>query len=154
MATRRHFRMAQLGCVLAALNVANGCCVPGAVFGLWGLAFIGGFVEQIGALVRNPSVVNIGIISSLILPTEAVFRRAAYLMTSPVVQSLARANSMEVSASKLRGWTSAALPAHSAPGAARRATRAAAAARRAMVLPEPARQLLLASPPSIPHHAK
>ena len=26
--------------------------------------------------------------SSLILPTEAVFRRAAFLMTSPVVQSL------------------------------------------------------------------
>lgn len=60
----------------------------GIVFGLWGLAFIGGFVEQIGALVRNPSVVNIGIISSLILPTEAVFRRAAFIMTSPVVQSL------------------------------------------------------------------
>src|SRR5207248_294258 len=60
----------------------------GIVFGLWGLAFIGGFVEQIGALVHNNSVVNIGIISSLILPTEAVFRRAAFIMTSPVVQSL------------------------------------------------------------------
>jgi ABC-type transport system involved in multi-copper enzyme maturation permease subunit len=60
----------------------------GLVFGLWGLAFIGGFVEQIGALVHNTSVVNIGIISSLILPTEAVFRRAAFIMTSPVVQAL------------------------------------------------------------------
>jgi len=60
----------------------------GIVFGLWGLAFIGGFVEQIGALVHNNSVVNIGIISSLILPTEAVFRRAAFIMTSPAVQSL------------------------------------------------------------------
>src|SRR5258707_2677421 len=64
----------------------------GIVFGLWGLAFIGGFVEQIGALVRNPSVVNIGIISSLILPTEAVFRRAAFIMTSPVVQALGFSN--------------------------------------------------------------
>ena len=61
---------------------------PIAIEGLWGLAFIGGFVEQIGALVHNNSVVNIGIISSLILPTEAVFRRAAYIMTSPAVQSL------------------------------------------------------------------
>jgi Cu-processing system permease protein len=60
----------------------------GIVFGLWGLAFIGGFVEQIGALVQNTSVVNIGIISSLILPTEALFRRAAFIMTSPVVRSL------------------------------------------------------------------
>jgi ABC-type transport system involved in multi-copper enzyme maturation permease subunit len=64
----------------------------GVVFGLWGLAFIGGFVEQIGALVHNPSVVNIGIISSLILPTEAVFRRAAFIMTSPVVQALGFSN--------------------------------------------------------------
>jgi Cu-processing system permease protein len=64
----------------------------GIVFGLWGLAFIGGFVEQIGALVHNPSVVNIGIISSLILPTEAVFRRAAFIMTSPVVQALGFSN--------------------------------------------------------------
>jgi Cu-processing system permease protein len=60
----------------------------GIVFGLWGLAFIGGFVEQIGALVHNTSVVNIGIISSLLLPTEAVFRRAAFIMTSPAVQAL------------------------------------------------------------------
>ena len=60
----------------------------GIVFGLWGFAFIGGFVEQIGALINNTSVVNIGIISSLILPTEAVFRRAAFIMTSPVAQSL------------------------------------------------------------------
>jgi Cu-processing system permease protein len=64
----------------------------GIVFGLWGLAFIGGFVEQIGALIHNTSVVNIGILSSLILPTEAVFRRAAFLMTSPVVQSLGFSN--------------------------------------------------------------
>ena len=34
---RRHYRMAQLGCVLAALNLANGCCVPGAIVGLGGL---------------------------------------------------------------------------------------------------------------------
>lgn len=37
---RRHYRMAQLGCILAAVNVANGCCVPGAVFGLWGLLML------------------------------------------------------------------------------------------------------------------
>jgi hypothetical protein len=37
---RRHYRMAQLGCVLAAVNVANGCCVPGALFGAWGLLML------------------------------------------------------------------------------------------------------------------
>ena len=28
--TRRHYRMAQLGCALAVVNLANGCCIPGA----------------------------------------------------------------------------------------------------------------------------
>ena len=39
---RRNYRLAQLGCVLAAVNVANGCCIPGAVFGLWGLLMLMG----------------------------------------------------------------------------------------------------------------
>lgn len=60
----------------------------GVVFGLYGIAFIGGFVEQIGAVLRNQTVVNIGILSSLLLPTEAVFRRAAFEMTSPVAQMM------------------------------------------------------------------
>lgn len=37
---RRHYRMAQLGCVLASVNLANGCCVPGAIVGLWGLLLL------------------------------------------------------------------------------------------------------------------
>jgi Cu-processing system permease protein len=73
-----------LACSSAFSTLATG----GVVFGVWGLACIGGFVEQVGALLQNNTVINIGIVSSLILPTEAVFRRAAYLMTSPIVQSL------------------------------------------------------------------
>lgn len=37
---RRWYRLAQLGSVLAALNVANCCCVPGAVVGVWGLLML------------------------------------------------------------------------------------------------------------------
>lgn len=33
---RRGYRLAQLGCLAAALNLPHGCCLPGAVFGLWG----------------------------------------------------------------------------------------------------------------------
>lgn len=73
-----------LACSSAISTLATG----GVVFGMWGLAFIGGFVEQVGALLGNATVVNLGIISSLILPTEALFRRAAYLMTSPAAQAL------------------------------------------------------------------
>ena len=34
---RRNYRLAQLGCVAAALNVPHLCCVPGAVCGFWGV---------------------------------------------------------------------------------------------------------------------
>jgi hypothetical protein len=40
MARRRNYRLAQFGCVLAAINLPNLCCVPGAVFGLWGLLML------------------------------------------------------------------------------------------------------------------
>lgn len=51
-----------------------------AAFMLFGLAFLGGWTEQIGSLVQNEATVKIGIISSLLMPTEAVWRRAADLM--------------------------------------------------------------------------
>jgi uncharacterized protein YbaR (Trm112 family) len=41
MVLRRGYRLAQVGCVAAALNVAHGCCLPGALFGLWGLLLLG-----------------------------------------------------------------------------------------------------------------
>ena len=56
--------------------------------GLWGLAFIGGWVEQFGALLQNQAAVNIGVVSSLIIPSEALWRRAAYEMTPPLAQVL------------------------------------------------------------------
>jgi len=40
IALGRSYRLAQLGCVAAALNVAHLCCVPGAVAGLWGLLML------------------------------------------------------------------------------------------------------------------
>jgi hypothetical protein len=47
---------------------------------LYGLAFIGTWVEQIGALLQSGPAVRIGIISSLLLPVEALWRRASHLM--------------------------------------------------------------------------
>lgn len=59
----------------------------GIVFGLYGIAFIGGWVEQIGSLFKNQAAINIGIISSLIMPSEALWRRASYEMQSSLAQS-------------------------------------------------------------------
>ncbi len=38
---RRNYRLAQVACVLASLNFAHLCCVPGAIAGLWGLLMLG-----------------------------------------------------------------------------------------------------------------
>ncbi len=73
---------------LACSSTVSTLATGGVVFGLWGLAFVGGFVEQIGAVLQNTSVINVGVVSSLILPTEALFRRAAYEMTSPLVRAM------------------------------------------------------------------
>jgi ABC-type transport system involved in multi-copper enzyme maturation permease subunit len=56
----------------------------GAVFGLYGLAFIGGWVEQFGSLMHSQTTIYVGIVSSLIFPCEAIWRRAAYEMQSPL----------------------------------------------------------------------
>jgi Cu-processing system permease protein len=63
----------------------------GVIFGLYGIAFIGGWVEQFGAVLQNQAAVNIGIVSSLIIPSEALWRRAAYEMTPPLAQVIGMA---------------------------------------------------------------
>ena len=53
--------------------------------GLHGLAFIGGWIEQAGALTHSPRAVNVGIAASLLMPSESLWRRAAFEMQSPLV---------------------------------------------------------------------
>jgi ABC-type transport system involved in multi-copper enzyme maturation permease subunit len=65
-------------------TLANGV----VAFGLFGVAFVGGWMEQIGSFLGNQVAVNIGIISSLIFPSEAVWRRLVYNMQSPLVSKL------------------------------------------------------------------
>lgn len=60
----------------------------GVIFGLYGLGFIGSMVEQIGAGLQNETAVNIGIFSSLLVPTEAIWRRAAFEMSSALTQAV------------------------------------------------------------------
>ena len=65
-------------------TLANGVLV----FGLYGIAFIGGWIEQFGSFLNNQPAMNIGIISSLIMPSEALWRRAAFDMQSPLVSAM------------------------------------------------------------------
>ena len=65
-------------------TLANGVMV----FGLFGIAFIGGWIEQIGAFLFSQAAVNVGIVTSLLLPSEAMWRRAAFEMQSPLVAAM------------------------------------------------------------------
>jgi ABC-type transport system involved in multi-copper enzyme maturation permease subunit len=65
-------------------TLANGVIV----LGLHGLAFIGGWIEQIGALTSSPRLVDIGIVASLIMPSESLWRRASFEMQSSLTRSL------------------------------------------------------------------
>ena len=76
---------------LLIMTVAMACssqfsalATGGIVFGLYGLAFIGGWIEQIGAVLNSPTAVQVGILTSLIIPSESLWRRAAYEMQSPI----------------------------------------------------------------------
>jgi ABC-type transport system involved in multi-copper enzyme maturation permease subunit len=79
--------------LLLSLSVAGGSRLSTLangvmVFGLFGIAFIGGWIEQFGSLLENQTAVDIGIISSLILPSEALWKRAVFEMQSPLVAAL------------------------------------------------------------------
>ena len=57
----------------------------GIVFGLYGLAFIGGWIEEFGAVLQNDTAIKVGIITSLINPSEALWKRAAFEMQTPLM---------------------------------------------------------------------
>jgi Cu-processing system permease protein len=58
------------------------------VLGLLGLAFLGGWLEQLSGFTEGSRLVMVGIVSSLVMPSEAVWRRAAFEMQSPLAGSL------------------------------------------------------------------
>lgn len=53
--------------------------------GLHGLAFVGGWIEQAGALTHTPKAVAVGVVASLLMPSESLWRRAAFEMQAPLV---------------------------------------------------------------------
>jgi ABC-type transport system involved in multi-copper enzyme maturation permease subunit len=57
------------------------------VLATFGIAFVGGWVEQIGSFLDSQAAVMLGIASSLLMPSEALWKRAAYEMRSLVVDT-------------------------------------------------------------------
>jgi Cu-processing system permease protein len=58
------------------------------VLGMHGLAFIGGWLEQIGTVTHSDRLINLGIFSSLLMPSEAVWRRASFVMQSSIARAM------------------------------------------------------------------
>ena len=85
--------MALEAVVFVSLSIAGGARLATVTngilaFGLYGLAFIGSWVEQVGALAGNLAAQNVGTVASLIMPTEALWQRAAYFMQPTIMRDL------------------------------------------------------------------
>ena len=65
-------------------TVTNGI----AALGFYGIAFIGGWVEQIGGVSGVRSAQTLGTVASLISPPDSLWRRAAWELQPPLVRDL------------------------------------------------------------------
>ena len=70
---------------LALSSTLSTMATGGAVFGAYGLSFIGGWVERIGTYLNNQTAANLGILSSLIMPSDAIWSKAGGLMSSALM---------------------------------------------------------------------
>lgn len=82
--------MALNGILVMTISIAGGTRLStlanGVVaFMLYGISFIGTWVENIGSVFENEAAVNIGILSSLIVPAEAVWRKASLSFESRIL---------------------------------------------------------------------
>ncbi|ACV62661.1 hypothetical protein Dtox_1808 [Desulfofarcimen acetoxidans DSM 771] len=62
-----------------------------ALFSLYAVGTIGGIIEQIGNMARSETLTNIGIVSSLLIPTDAMYRKLtcviAQAANSPLIST-------------------------------------------------------------------
>jgi ABC-2 type transport system permease protein len=91
--------------VLLSVSIAGGTrlsTVANGVFTLafYGTAFIGGWLEQIGALAGLESAKTIGIAVSLVSPPDAIWRLALYRMQPAIVRNLVDLPPIFVNASR------------------------------------------------------
>jgi ABC-type transport system involved in multi-copper enzyme maturation permease subunit len=65
-------------------TIANGVCV----FGLYGFAFLAGWVEQIATFAGSDVARDIGTAASLLVPTEGLWQLAAHSMSPPILRDV------------------------------------------------------------------
>jgi Cu-processing system permease protein len=60
-------------------TLANGVLCAAA----YGIGLVGGFIEQIGGLLSNHTMMNLGVVSSLLVPLDAIHRKALTYLLPP-----------------------------------------------------------------------
>ncbi len=60
------------------------------VLGLHVIAFMGGWIEEFGSVLQSRTAVNIGVLASLIMPSEALWRKAASGLQGTVILGFGR----------------------------------------------------------------
>lgn len=81
------------GTVLLTLSIAGGTRLSTVTngmlsFGLFGMAFIGNWVEQIGTFAGNDAAQRVGTVASLIMPSESLWQLAASQMQPAILRDL------------------------------------------------------------------
>ena len=79
--------------VLLTLSIAGGTKLSTVTngmlaFGLFGIAFIGNWVEQIGTFAGNQAAQQVGTVASLIMPSESLWQLAASHMQPSILREL------------------------------------------------------------------
>ena len=73
--------------------------------GMQGLAFMGGWLEQVSGFSQSVHIVTLGVVSSVLVPSESLWRRAAFEMQTPLAGSLSFSPFANVS---IPSWTAVA----------------------------------------------
>lgn len=75
--------------ILLALTMLGSTILPTmangvVVFMLYGMALLGGLLEQLGSLLTIQSLVVVGVVTSLLLPSDVIWQLASYLLQPAV----------------------------------------------------------------------
>jgi Cu-processing system permease protein len=102
------------GTVLLTLALAGGTRLSTlangvTIFGLYGLAFVGGWMEQVGTLAGNATARYIGIAASLLVPSESLWQLASHQMQPPIARDLGMTpfSPLSVPSPAMVGWAAA-----------------------------------------------
>ena len=81
------------GTLLLTISIAGGTRLSTVTngmlaFGLFGFAFVGNLVEQIGTMADNDAARYVGTVASLVMPSEALWQMAASQMQPTLLREL------------------------------------------------------------------